>query len=375
VRVLFTFVGGEGHLDPLVPIARAAAAAGHEVAVAGGRRLGPRIEEAGLTAIPVGAPGPPPERRPLLRPDLEREERDLRERFVRGATARVPELSALFEDRRPDVVVCDETAWAAGVAAEPLGIPVATVHVLASRSFVRPEVVAGPLAELRTAFGLPPDAPDPLLALSPFPPGFTGPLPPTVHPIRLRDAAPRVAGPLTVYFTLGTVFNLESGDLFTRALGGLRELPAEVVVTVGRGIDPGELGPQPANVRVETHVPQAELLPCCDLVVSHGGSGSLLGALAHGLPTVLIPMGADQIPNAARAAELGAARVLDAVDATSADVRDAAAAVLADPSYRSAAERLRDELATLPGPEHAVALLERLATERTAILPESLHGS
>src|SRR5262249_19868750 len=137
-----------------------------------------------------------------------------------------------------------------------------------------------------------------------------------------------------------------------------------------RGIDPGELGPQPDNVRVEEHVPQWELLPTCDLVVSHGGSGSLLGALAHGLPMVLIPLGADQIPNAARAAEPGLARVLDAVEATSADVRDAAASVLADPAYRRAAERLREELAVLPGPEHAVALIERLA-----ILPDSLHES
>jgi UDP:flavonoid glycosyltransferase YjiC (YdhE family) len=87
----------------------------------------------------------------------------------------------------------------------------------------------------------------------------------------------------------------------------------------------------------------------------------MLGALAHGLPSVLLPMGADQPLNAARGEKLGIARALDAVTATPGDVREAVSAVLADPSYRRAAERLRDEIAVLPGPEHAVTLLERVA--------------
>jgi UDP:flavonoid glycosyltransferase YjiC (YdhE family) len=49
-------------------------------------------------------------------------------------------------------------------------------------------------------------------------------------------------------------------------------------------------------------------------------------------------------------------------------VRDAVSEVLTDPSYRVAAERLRDELAALPGPEHAAALVERLAAERKPIV-------
>ena len=54
------------------------------------------------------------------------------------------------------------------------------------------------------------------------------------------------------------------------------------------------LGAQPAHVRAERFVPQSEELPHCDLVISHGGSGSVLGALAHGLPQLLLPLGADQ---------------------------------------------------------------------------------
>ena len=111
-------------------------------------------------------------------------------------------------------------------------------------------------------------------------------------------------------------------------------------------------------------MPQAALLPHCDLVVSHAGSGSVLGALAHGLPMVLLPMGADQPLNAARCQALGVADVLDAVSATPETVRATVTRVLADAGYREAAERIRDEIAALPEPEYAVTLLDRLAAER-----------
>jgi MGT family glycosyltransferase len=197
------------------------------------------------------------------------------------------------------------------------------------------------------------------------------PLPPTAHcfhtPIQEPAPGPAPAwvsslpGKPTVYFTLGTVFNLESGDLLARVLAGLRALPMNVLVTVGRDIDPSELGTQPSHVTVEQFVPQSSVLPHCDLVVSHGGSGSVIGALAHGLPSVLIPIGADQPQNAKRCEDLGVARVLDAVGLTKDGVSAAVEAVRRDPAYRRNAERLRDEIAALPGPSHAVLLLERLA--------------
>lgn len=164
------------------------------------------------------------------------------------------------------------------------------------------------------------------------------------------------------------MFNLESGDLCARVLAGLRDLPINVVVTVGRPIDPAEFGPQPANVRIEQYIPQLSILRHCRAVVSHGGSGSVIGALAHGLPSVLIPMGADQPLNAARCAALGVARVLDAVQATPDTVREAVSTVLADPTYRRAAERMSGEIAAQPGPAQAVLLLERLAAERRPLL-------
>jgi UDP:flavonoid glycosyltransferase YjiC (YdhE family) len=71
-------------------------------------------------------------------------------------------------------------------------------------------------------------------------------------------------------------------------------------------------------------------------------------------------MGADQLPNAQRCEHLGVGVTLDAVRATPRSVRDATSALLSDAPTRQAAERIRDEIATLPGPEAAVPLLEQL---------------
>lgn len=380
--MLFTFAGGTGHFLPLLPFARAAEAAGHVVAFAAQPGVLATVEAAGFSGYDTGGRTllVATERTPLLQVDMAREERAVSEGFA-GATAceRAGNVRRLCDEWHPDLLVCDEMDFGALVAAEAIGIPYATVVCIGSGSFVWPELVREPLETLRAEHGL---QPDPELAmlrryliLSPFPPSFRdpkNPLPPIGHAIRVAtgegggDAAAvswlstRSLRPL-VYFTLGTIFNLESGDLFERVLTGLRDLPLDVVVTVGRELDPQVLGPQPPNVHVRQYLPQSLVLGHADLCVSHGGSGSVVGALAHGVPMVLLPMGADQPLNAARCAELQIAHVLDALEATPEDVRQAAMAVMQDTAYQQNAARMQEEIATLPGPEHGVRLLERIA--------------
>ena len=387
-RILFTFVGGNGHYQPLVPIARAAQDAGHLVAFTGAPAMVPTVEGAGFTMFPTaGRASRARERTPLLEVSAEREDRVLRDVFAnRLARERSAGVLSLAQDWRPDLIVCDEIDFGGMVGAERLGLPHATVLVIAAGSFARPAVVTESLNALRADHSLPPDPhlgmPGRYLVLSPFPPSLRDPafpLPATAHPFRpfplaasTRAGVPawatRLPGAPTVYLTLGTEFNVESGDLFHRALAGISNLPINLVVTVGHEIDPGELGPQPDHVHIERYIPQAFVLPHCALVLSHGGSGSVIGALAHGLPSVLLPMGADQPPNAARCEALGVARALDPLTATPDAVREAVVMTLSDPAYRRAAERLRDEIAALPEPQHAVALLERLAAEKRPLI-------
>jgi UDP:flavonoid glycosyltransferase YjiC (YdhE family) len=390
-RILFTFAGGSGHFEPLVPLARAAAKDGHVIAFTGRPWMVPRVEELGFQAFSAGSDdGLTPVRRPLLVIDRERELEDLRDGFVRRiARERAADLLGLVARWQPDVIVWEETDFGAAVIAERLDVRHAKLLVSAAGSFVRADQLREELDAVRIEYGLGPDPHAEMLGrylvLSPFPPSLRDPrfpLPSTAWGLRLfaptpaaKSARPPWAagfdGRPIVYFTLGTVFNVESGDLFTRVIAGLRDLPLNVLVTVGRDIDPGELGPQPANVHVERHVSQASVLPYADLVVSDGGSGSLVGALAHGLPMVLIPMGADQPWNAERAATIGVARVLNAVSATPVEVAEAVSRVLANPGYRHAAGRLRDEMAALRGPKTAISMLERLVATRQPILADT----
>jgi UDP:flavonoid glycosyltransferase YjiC (YdhE family) len=392
VRILFTSAGGHGHSDPLLPIARAARAVGHAVAFCCRPPMAEAIEAAGFRAFTAGpAITTPATIAPLLPLDAEREARVVRDGFAgRGiAHQRAAALPDVCAQWRPDVLVCDETDFGALVAAVRLDLPYATVTVVAAGSFLRPDLMTQPLNVLRAEHGL---DPDPQLAMLtryltfwPGPPSFRDPafpLAPTAHAVRPAaleptagdepDRAANHSRVPTVYFTLGTVFNMESGDLFDRVLAGLRALPVEtmpveIIATVGTHIDPAMFGTQPPHIRIARYIPQASVFPRSSVVVSHGGSGTVLGALAHGVPQVVVPMGADQPFNADRCVALGLGRALDATSCTPMEVCDAVTTVLADPSYREQAHRLRDECRALPGADYAVALLERLAVDRRPI--------
>ena len=90
-----------------------------------------------------------------------------------------------------------------------------------------------------------------------------------------------------------------------------------------------------------------------------------MGALAHGLPLVLLPLGADQPANAQAAEAAGVALVLDPARMTPVDVRDAVRAVLMQRDYRHHARRLQTEIMALPEFDQGVRLLERLARTKT----------
>jgi UDP:flavonoid glycosyltransferase YjiC (YdhE family) len=387
MRALFTCNTGYGHLHPLIPVARRLADAGHEVAFALSAILVPAAEAAGFRAFPAGLDRRSrdiyPELRTWTGPD--------RVAFVHreifgGLQPRhmVPDLLALAATWPPDLIVRDETEYGGCLAAEALGLPHAMVAISAIGDFVRRDRIAAPLAAHRVALGLPPDPDltmlDRYLTLRAFPPGFQDPaLPvaPTTHhlcpmlgdrsgpeglPAWVHDLPERPV----VYVGLGTAFNRP--DIFRAFIAGLRDEALTLIVTVGRDQDPADYGPQPGNVHIERYIPLSLLLRHCDLAVTNGGSGTLTAALAHGLPLVVVPITADQPDNAARCAALGLGAVVEPADLTPEVARRAVLAVLADPAYRANAERLRDEMAALPGPDHAVVLLERLAVERRPLL-------
>jgi len=132
------------------------------------------------------------------------------------------------------------------------------------------------------------------------------------------DWIDRIGSRPLVYVSLGILWRVWRGhEIFKVVLEGLRDIDAEVVLTVGHDLDPVELGPQPATIHVERFLPLGVLLDRCSLVFFHGGSGTLSHFVAHGLPMVILTLGVDQPENAARCAELGVPRSLESEGAVS----------------------------------------------------------
>jgi hypothetical protein len=124
MRILFTFIGGSGHLRPLIPVARAAQAAGHTVAIAGAGGRGSEIAAAGFTAFATSEPRRRPEaadRRTVEAPDPEADIRQLAEGFARrGARRHAAAVLELARAWKPDVLVRDEVDFGTAIAAEEI---------------------------------------------------------------------------------------------------------------------------------------------------------------------------------------------------------------------------------------------------------------
>ena len=95
-------------------------------------------------------------------------------------------------------------------------------------------------------------------------------------------------------------------------------------------------------------MPQADVFPHCSVVVSHGGSGTAYGALAHGLPLLMLPHAADKFDNAAAARAAGVAEILipHEIDATA--IRSAVEALLSEAGYAARAREIAAEIAAMP---------------------------
>lgn len=391
MRVLFTSTPTYGHFHPLVPLARALLAAGHEVRVACPAAFRSAVDGAGLPFIAAGSADIPPALMAELaavRSDPLRRAQLMITRVFFGlqAQAMVPDLLAIIDDWAPDMMVRDYLEYGGLIAAELRDLPHAASGAVA---FQPPPVYAAVLdglSALRSAFGLPLD-PDGAslfrdLVLAPLPQSWVPPdaiVPPTMHFVRPEPfnasgverlpAAVTALPPArpTVHASLGTINNDVPG-VYEAILAGLREEDLNLVLTCGREGDPDDFGPQPPNVIIARYIPHSALLPRCDVMLTHCGLNSIMACLELGLPMVGIPITADQPRNAERLAALGVAVIVGPGERTPEAFRTATQAVLTDPSYRRNAEQLRDEIAGMPGSDRGVALLEQLVKEHQPVV-------
>ncbi len=374
-------LGGAGHLHPLVPVLDAARRRGDDVLVVGPPALEDLVAATGHAFRAGGEPpeadvAPIRERLPLVPPG-EATRVANRELFGHLATAAMlPAMTEICATWRPDLVVREPSEYASAIVACRSGLPAAQVAISLAEAEAGSITAAAPALEpiqhgvveaLRTAPYLTrlPATLDP----SPFPTTirFHEPRAPATAP--LPDWWGGSDAPL-VYLTLGTVVGYLSSAtaLYRTVLQAVAGLDVRVLLTIGRRVDPAALGPVPASVHVEAWIDQALVLGDADLVVCHGGSGTVFAALAAGVPVVVVPLFADQFENGRRIAAAGAGvvadhpplrggtrRVVGSPDAPG--IAEHIGTVLADPSYRRAAARVADDMAATPTADEVLVAL------------------
>lgn len=362
-RVLVTACPAYGHVLPVLPLVRAAVRAGHDVRVATGPDLVGPLTARGLDAHPIGPSWARSwAEHDAVWADQERsEERKMMDGVVAlfgsPALARLADLVAMARGWRPELVVHEVLEMGGPLLGQRLGVP-GVVHGLGPMFPSYAQLIAPAGAEIGVPElwsrvsaeraldlcppSLQPDGPPPWPDAEPIRPsaGEWGPVPPEVAEV-LAGGRP------IAYFTLGTVKNDDTAD-FAAGLAALAAYDGVVVATTGRRLAADELGPLPGNVVVAEFVPQTCVLERADLVVSHSGSGTMLGALSYGVPQVALPRGTDQPQNAELLARAGAGVVVAPGDYGLETIRAAVAEVTGDPAYRAAAERVRAEIAAMP---------------------------
>lgn len=186
---------------------------------------------------------------------------------------------------------------------------------------------------------------------------------PQVHQVGPAVVAPAgQAGEPMVLVSLSTFGFAGMRDCLQRIIDACADLPERVVVTTGPLVDPDELR-GPAGVEVHRFVPHAELLPSATLLVGHGGHGTTMQALAHGVPVLVVPMDptTDQPLVGASLEAAGAGRVV-AKDATVAEIAAAIRALAAPGPHRAAAEELGAAIRATDAVSAGADCLESLLT-------------
>ncbi|GIQ69326.1 glycosyltransferase [Xylanibacillus composti] len=346
-----------GHIVPALGIGAELARRGHEVSMLAAAPFRALIEQAGLKHVEIVCGKYP-------------------HKFMEAA---LNEIDALFASMQPDLVLCDSALSAPAYAAEKRGLPWVSYQTAV---YIPDEQVPGvqrvnerlramyrdELNALRQQHGLPPLADEVrtrgdfaglsadlhlMLFLEELLPGpvelprgsrIVGPC--TFEPesaIPLARPARSTELPNIIVCTSSADkpgYTEKTRCYLEHALAAFPEGSAQLYMAADAGIVDlaGGFG---AHVRwVGSHPNHHLLFPYADVIVTHGGCGTLQKAIRHGVPTIIIPLGSDHIRLAERCAELGIAKVmsLEAINAES--LRRAVQQALADQQMKQSIARL-----------------------------------
>lgn len=409
---------GTGHLNPMTALARSLQERGHEVVLFGIADTEARVRAAGIEFCRIGAEDYPPGTLDRLDSQMAGLKglaafRFTVERVRRSARMVLRDGPEAVRKADVEALLVDEAEFAGSVA-DYLGLPWISIALIPpmmkddrsppfwfgwaagqdrlSRMRNRAGMfllwrIAAPIFrdvnQQRRAWGLKPFK-DPEEALSPLaqitqlpevlefavngkkPAGlhYTGPF---VHAEQRPAVAfdwKRLDGRRLIYASLGTLQN-GSEAIFRTIAEACAGVDAQLLISLGGGLDPARLGKLAGDPVVVRYAPQLEILKRAALVITHGGVNTVLESLSAGVPLVAVPLGNDQPGVAARVKTMGAGVVVPRHRLSAARLRRAVLRVLHEDSYRDAARRLQSAIAHLDGPGQAAELIENVLQLRT----------
>jgi MGT family glycosyltransferase len=391
LRLLLAAFGDAGHAFPAIALAQALAARGHEVAVETWGRWRDAVEGIGLEFLAAEEykvfPPPPPDgsKGP-------------------GAAEAARALVPMLEERRPDLVVSDILTQAPALAAERAGVPWATLipHVYPVQEPGMPFYSTGmrpartpvgraawrawdPLLEIgvrrghrelnatRAKLGLTPEGrlhggiSEGMALVATFPQleyprrwpehvHVTGPM---FFELPFADIElPEGNGPL-VLVAPSTAQDPEA-RLVRTSLDALAGEPVRVVATLNR-MRPSRPIEVPANAVLVDWLSYSQVMPQADLVICHGGHGTVARALAEGAPVLISPAIGDMAENGARVAWAGAGLMLPGRWLRPGPLRLAVRRILGDAGFKARSEALAAWSRANDGAAHGAELVERFA--------------
>lgn len=360
--MLFVTMDGGGNVPPMLAVASAVAADGHQVRVAGHARLADEVTSAGLPFSPYRRARPW---------DSTREQNPLKwvPMFNDGRIA--DEVDRLCAERRPDVAVVDCMLLPALQAVQRLNIrSVVFSHTIRGYLNRMHRYGAGTaallygyrIAKLWDAADL-----NIVATLKELDPDSRRRQPANVRWVGAvvsgSPSLPSADRPLVLVSMSTNGFRGQRRTL-ARVIAALADLPVRAVVTTGGVIDPAEL-PAPPHIEVVGYVDHADLMTQCAVLVGHGGHATTVRALAHDIPVLVIPASelSDQRLVGRAVARTGAGLLRPrsaSVSALSASID----ALLNEPHRRHAAAGLGRELRATDAAVNAAGLIFELASAR-----------
>ncbi|HWE75004.1 MAG TPA: nucleotide disphospho-sugar-binding domain-containing protein [Stellaceae bacterium] len=380
---------GGGNLPPSLGIARVLTEHGHSVVFAGRPEMVPRVQAAGFRAVELTQAYAQVDRYPANSPMQ-------RAACYLTSPAVAQQVRDVVKAEAPDMLIFDGMFPAALAQARDFGKPTAAVsHTFVFRMIERWRGTINALIGMRqqSGFGPLPDLDalwhgcDRVLVttLAEFdaaaPTGWDG----------LRHVGPvledeKVAVPTALpwgndtaplaLMSFSTGFEQRSLDKLQRGLDAIADLPLYLVATTGGIVDPAELK-APCNAFVVNYAAHDPIIARAALVITHGGHGTAMRSLRHGVPMIVMPgLAHDQAVIANLMEEWGCGIAMpgdvpfgSAVNTVTLSreesveaLRDAVHKILATPSYRENAKKRAAMLAGIDGAANAAREIEVLLT-------------